>query len=87
MCCWLDPSQFQIMVAAAKAMLGSKVLDLNAEKLNYQRMLRDVEVKQAQVQADQANFDRLTEPGEVGRRYPRRFTSLKVDRSLPPGPA
>ena len=56
----LDPSQFQIMVASAKAMLGSKVLDLNAEKLNHQRMLRDVEVKQAQVQADQANFDRLS---------------------------
>ena len=56
----LDPSQFQIMLASAKAMLGSKVLDLNAEKLNHQRMLRDVEVKQAQVQADQANFDRLS---------------------------
>jgi membrane fusion protein (multidrug efflux system) len=48
------------MLASAKAMLGSKVLDLNAEKLNHQRMLRDVEVKQAQVQADQANFDRLS---------------------------
>jgi len=56
----LDSSQFQIMLASAKAMLGSKVLDLNAEKLNHQRMLRDVEVKQAQVQADQANFDRLS---------------------------
>ena len=29
-------------------------------KLDYQRMLRDVEVKQSQVQSDQANFDRLS---------------------------
>ena len=39
-------------------------------KLDYQRMLRDVEVKQAQVQSDQANFDRfanLVKSGGVTR--------------------
>jgi len=55
----LDPSQYQIMLDAAKANLGVTVLSLNAMKLDYQRMLREVEVKQSQVQSDQANFDRL----------------------------
>ncbi len=56
----LDPLQFQIMLDAAKANLGGIVSDLNAKKLDYQRMLRDVEVKQAQVQSDQANFERFS---------------------------
>ena len=66
----LDPTPFQIALAAAKANLGGKISDLNAEKLDYQRMLRDVDVKAAQVQADQANFDRyakLVKGGGVTR--------------------
>jgi membrane fusion protein, multidrug efflux system len=66
----LDPQQFQIMLDAAKANLGGTVSSLNAMKLDYQRMLRDVEVKQAQVQSDQANFDRyanLVKSGGVTR--------------------
>ena len=55
----LDPRQFQIAVDGAKANLGGISSDLNAMKVDYQRMLRDVEVKQAQVQADQAEFDRF----------------------------
>ena len=62
----LDPRQFQIALDGAKANLGSIVLDLNAKKLDYQRMLRDVEVKQAQVQADQANFDRFANLVKAG---------------------
>jgi len=54
----LDPLQFQIMLDSASANLRSIVSDLNAKKIDYQRMLREVEVKQAQVQSDQANFDR-----------------------------
>jgi membrane fusion protein (multidrug efflux system) len=54
----LDPRPFEIALNGAKAYLGSIGLELNAKKLDYQRMLREVEVKQAQVQADQANFDR-----------------------------
>ncbi len=66
----LDPRPFQIAVAAAKANLGGTVSSLNAMKLEYKRMLRDVEVKQAQVAADQANFERfaaLVKSGGVTR--------------------
>ena len=66
----LDPLQFQIMVDAARANLNGIVYGLNAMKLDYQRMLRDVEVKQAQVQSDQANFERfanLVKSGGVTR--------------------
>ena len=66
----LDPTQFRIMVDSAKGALGAKTLELNALKVDYQRMLRDVAVKEAQVQADQANFDRysnLVKSGGVTR--------------------
>ncbi len=66
----LDPQQFQIMLDAAKANLGGVASSLKALKLDYQRMLRDVEVKQAQVQSDQANFERysnLVKSGGVTR--------------------
>jgi len=55
----LDPLQYQIAVDAAKANLAGVVSDLEAEKLNYRRMLRDADAKKAQVDADQANFDRF----------------------------
>ena len=66
----LDPQPFQIALDSAKANLGGTVSSLNAEKLEYHRMLRDVDVKQAQVQADQANYDRyanLVKSGGVTR--------------------
>jgi membrane fusion protein (multidrug efflux system) len=66
----LDPRQFQIAVDGAKANLAGISSDLNAKKLDYQRMLREVDVKQAQVQSDQANFDRyanLVKSGGVTR--------------------
>ena len=66
----LDPSQFQIAVDGAKANLNGIVSSLNAMKLDYQRMLREVAVKQAQVLSDQANFDRfasLVKSGGVTR--------------------
>jgi membrane fusion protein (multidrug efflux system) len=56
----LDPQPFQIALAGAKANLGSTVSTLNAEKLDYKRMLRDVQVRQAQVDADQADYDRFS---------------------------
>jgi membrane fusion protein, multidrug efflux system len=55
----LDPRQFQIAVDGAKANLGGIASDLDAMKVDYRRMLREVDVKQAQVQADQAEFDRF----------------------------
>jgi len=66
----LDPLQFQIMLDAAKGNLSGIVASVNAMKLDYQRMLRDVEVKQAQVQSDQANHERyanLVKSGGVTR--------------------
>ena len=56
---------------------------LNAMKLDYQRMLRDVEVKQAQVQADQANFDRYRQPGEVAAASPAPITTICASSSPP----
>ena len=66
----LDARQYKIAVAGARANLGSVVSDLNAEKLTYRRMLRDTDAKAAQVQSDQANFDRyanLVKSGGVTR--------------------
>ncbi len=55
----LDPRQFEIAVAGATAALNGTVSTLNAMKLEYQRMLRDIEVKRTQVEADQVNNDRM----------------------------
>ncbi|HVC59051.1 MAG TPA: HlyD family secretion protein [Acetobacteraceae bacterium] len=66
----LDPEQYQIAVTSARANVGGVISDLNADKLTYRRMLRDTDVKAAQVQADQANYDRfanLVKSGGVTR--------------------
>jgi membrane fusion protein (multidrug efflux system) len=55
----LDPHPFEIAVTSARANVGGTISSLNAMKLDYKRMLGDVAVKQAQVEADQANFDRF----------------------------
>ena len=57
----LDPQQFQIMLDFAKASLSGVVSSVNAMRLDYQRLLGDVEVKQSQVQSDQANFERYSD--------------------------
>jgi membrane fusion protein, multidrug efflux system len=66
----LDPQQFQIMLDSAKANLNGVVNSVNAMKLEYQHLLSDVQVKEAQVQSDQANFERysnLVKSGGVTR--------------------
>ncbi|MCX7381470.1 MAG: HlyD family secretion protein [Alphaproteobacteria bacterium] len=55
----LDSTPFKIAVAGAEANLAQVALSLEAMKRDYQRMLRDIEAKQAQVQADQASNDRF----------------------------
>ncbi|MBN8908184.1 MAG: HlyD family secretion protein, partial [Rhodospirillales bacterium] len=55
----LDPRPFEIAVAGARAHLNGMVSTLNAMKLEYKRLLREIEVKQAQVNSDQANYDRF----------------------------
>lgn len=55
----LDPKPFELAVLGARANLGGIVSGLNAMKVDYKRMLRDVDVKQSQVALDQVNTDRL----------------------------
>jgi membrane fusion protein (multidrug efflux system) len=55
----IDPRQFQIALQGATANMSGMVSTLNAEKLVYQRMVRDADAKQQQVAADQANYDRM----------------------------
>ncbi|MGA3004308.1 MAG: HlyD family secretion protein [Acetobacteraceae bacterium] len=66
----LDPEPFQLAVMGAKANLGGIVSDLNAMKVDYKRMMQDVDVKQSQVNLDQVNADRyagLVQSGGVTR--------------------
>src|SRR5689334_9658681 len=51
----LDTRPFEIALAGAKAARDSMVSTLNAQKLDYRRMLREVDVKQAQTEAGQAD--------------------------------
>src|SRR5271154_1690948 len=55
----LDQRPFQIALAGAKANMAQVALSMNAMKRDYERMQRDIEVKNAQVQSDQASFDRF----------------------------
>jgi membrane fusion protein (multidrug efflux system) len=66
----LDPRQFQIALDGARANLSATGLLIDAMKRDYQRMLHDVDAKQAQVQADQASYERyanLVRGGSVTR--------------------
>jgi membrane fusion protein (multidrug efflux system) len=66
----LDPRPFEIALAGATANRNGMVSTLNAMKLDYKRMLREVDVRQAQLESDQANFDRyagLIKSGGVTR--------------------
>jgi membrane fusion protein (multidrug efflux system) len=56
----LDPEKYRIALAEAEANLGIVMQGVEAMKRDYQRMLRDIEARQAQVQADQASFDRFS---------------------------
>ena len=66
----LDPKPFQIALAGAKANRDQVALSMDAMKRDYQRMLRDIDAKQAVVESDQANFARyasLVKSGGVTR--------------------
>jgi membrane fusion protein (multidrug efflux system) len=54
----LDPRQFMIALANAKANLAETAQSLDAMKQDYRRMLSDVTVQRAQVALDQSNYDR-----------------------------
>jgi membrane fusion protein (multidrug efflux system) len=81
----LDPLPFRIAVDGARANLAQVAMQEEAAKRDYQRMQRDVEARQAQVQADQANFDRyanLVKGGGVTRaEYDDARFRLAADRA------
>jgi membrane fusion protein, multidrug efflux system len=54
----LDPQPFQIALDGAKADLAETALAIDAMKQDYQRMLRDIDAQQAQVDMDQAQYAR-----------------------------
>ena len=62
----LDRRPFEIALAGAVASRDSMVSNLNAMKLDYQRMLREVDVRQAHLESDQANFDRFANLVKTG---------------------
>ncbi len=62
----LDPRQFQIALEGATSAMNGMVLTLNAQKLDYNRMLRDADAKEQQVAADQANYDRMANLVKMG---------------------
>ena len=66
----LDRRPFEIALAGATANRDGMVSTLNAQKLDYKRMLREVDVKQAQLESDQASYERyagLIKSGGVTR--------------------
>jgi len=81
----LDPRQFEIALEGARASLAQVGLQMEAAKRDYQRMQRDIEAKQAQVQSDQASFDRfanLVKGGGVTRaEYDDARFKLAADRA------
>jgi membrane fusion protein (multidrug efflux system) len=54
----VDPRQFHSALDNAKAQLAQVALNVEAMKQDYQRMLKDIEAQQSQVDLDQVTFDR-----------------------------
>jgi len=66
----INPRKFEIALEGERARLAEVELSLRAMKVDYQRMLRDIEARQAQVQANEATFERfanLVRGGSVTR--------------------
>jgi len=82
----LDARQFRIALDGAKADLAQTLLNIAAMKRDYQRMLRDIDARQAQVQSDQASYDRfagLVKSGGVTRaEYDDARFKLAVDQQM-----
>ena len=81
----LDPRPFEIALAGAQANLALVALQVEADKREYQRIQRSIEAQQAQVAADQANYDRfatLVKNGGVTRaEYDDARFRLAADRA------
>jgi membrane fusion protein (multidrug efflux system) len=81
----LDPRQFQIALDSAKANLAQTALTIDAMKQDYNRMLSDAAAQQAQVELDQATYDRyaaLVPSGAVTKAsYDQARFTLELDKN------
>jgi membrane fusion protein, multidrug efflux system len=81
----LDPLQFEIALANAKANLAQVALTIDAMKQDYQRMLRDVDAQQAKVDMDRTTYDRnaaLVQSSAVSKAsYDQARFGLNADQS------
>jgi membrane fusion protein (multidrug efflux system) len=82
----LDPAPFQNAVASARAAMDGAGLRMEAEKRDYQRLLREAAARQAQVQSDEADlarFTNLVKTGGVTRaEYDQARFKLEMDRQM-----
>lgn len=82
----LDPRPFEIALDGAEANLAQVALQMEAAKRDYQRMRRDIEAKQAQVQSDEASYERyanLVKGGAVTRaEYDDARFRLAADKAM-----
>jgi membrane fusion protein (multidrug efflux system) len=81
----LDPRQFQIALDNAKANLAQTALTIDAMKQDYTRMLSDAAAQQAQVELDQATYDRyaaLVPSGAITKaNYDQARFTLELDKN------
>ena len=81
----IDPKQFQIALDNAKANLAQTALTVEAMKQDYKRMLSDVAAQKAQVELDQAQYDRyvtLMRTDTVSKaNYDQARFTLEADKS------
>jgi membrane fusion protein (multidrug efflux system) len=81
----LDPRQFQIALDNAEANLEQTGLTIDAMKQDYVRMLSDAAAQQAQVELDQATYDRyaaLAPKGDVTKAsYDQTRFTLELDKN------
>jgi membrane fusion protein (multidrug efflux system) len=83
----IDPLQFQIALDNAKANLQNTKQSLTAARNTYARMLQDIATQAAQVQLDQANFNRYAALVKVNSIAPTlydqaRFTLASAQSTL-----
>jgi len=83
----VDPRQFEIALAQAKAQLAQVELTLNSMKEDYRRVLSDIDAQSAQVDLAQSNFGRAASlmKSDFGTRatYDQtRYTLLAAQKTL-----
>ncbi len=83
----VDPRQYEIALAMAKAQLGQVELTLNSMREDYRRILSDIDAQTAQVDLAQSNFDRAATlmKSDFGTRatYDQtRYTLLAAQKTL-----